>query len=583
MRRLKKLLSSHWLLLLTLSAFVFLLGLYTPGLYTNEGRYAGVAWEMVHRRDWLSPRLNGVPYLEKPPLLYWLIAVAYTLFGVSETSARLPGALSAGAGVLCTFGIGRALFTPHAGLLAALALATSFGYFIYARMILIDPLFTACVTAAFWCFLDGYLHPERRSSYLFFYLFSGLAVLAKGLLGVVIPVLAIGGLVMVTRDWKLLKELRLPLGAVLFLGVTAPWHLAVGWVNEGFFRFYFVNEHLLRFLNMRNPIDYAPLPLWLFLSMALVWGFPWSLFLPFAGRQLTPSDGETRRGRAAWIIPCWIVAVLGFFALTPARLEYYSLPVLPAFALWVGRFWDDALADPKPGARLRWPLGCLLGIGAGLFALAAMLSRQEGLTFAGLFFVADEYSRMSRQGILVPPATYTLPALQEFPPLLVLTAGLLLLGAAAAFLASLLGRSQLAFACLVGLMLGVFLASHRGIALFEAHASVRELAVALNQAHQPGDVLVVEGPYENFAGLNVYTGSPALILNGHFGDLEFGSHRPDAAARFLDDTAFTRLWRSETRVFLLTASASRVDALGGQDGPAVLRRSGYKWLLVNRR
>lgn len=583
MRWLKQPLHWHWLLLLTLSAAVFLSGLDTPGLYTNEGRYAGVAWEMIERGDWVSPRLNGVPYFEKPPLLYWLVAASYKLFGVSETSARLPVALSALAGVLCTYGIGRILFTPRAGLLAALALATSFGYFIFARIILIDLLFTACVTAAFWCFLRGYLHPERRGSYLLVYLFSGLAVLAKGLLGLVIPGLVIGGVVGVTHDWKLLKELRLPLGAVLFLAVAAPWHLAMGRANEEFFWFYFVNEHVLRFLNKRHLIDYAPLPLGLFLLMVLVWSFPWGLLLPFAGRQFIPPERDTRRGRAAWIIPCWVIAVLGFFAITPARLEYYSLPVLPAFALWVGRFWDDALADPKSNARVRWALAGLLVLSAGLIPLGAILSRLKGLALGDIFFVADEYSRMIRQGILVPPASYALPSLREFPRLLVLTAGLLLIGPAVALLASLLGRSRLAFACLTALMLGIFLVSHRGIVLFEPHASVRELAMGLNRAQRPGDVAVVEGPYENFAALNVYTRRSALVLNGRFGDLEFGSHRPEAVARFLDDEAFNRLWGSETRVFLLTTSASRVGALREQNAVVILGRSGYKWLLVNRR
>ncbi len=571
------------ILLLGLSAAVFLSGLQTPGLYDpNEGLYAEVAWEMYDRGDWLSPRFNGIPYFEKPPLLYWLIATAYTLFGVSETSARLPVALAGVAGVLATFGIGRALFTQRAGLLAALALTTSFGYFIFARVILTDLLFTACVTAAVWCFVRGYLDPARRHWYLLVYVFSGLAVLAKGLLGLVIPGLIIGGLLVVTRDWIVLKELRLPLGAVLFLAITVPWHLAVGWAHEGFFSFYFINEHVLRFLNKRHPIDYAPLPLWLFLLMALVWSFPWSLFLPFAWRQLTPPDRETRQGRATWIIPCWIVAVLGFFALTPARLEYYSLPALPAFALWVGRFWDEALADPTRRARLRWALACLLALSVGLLPLAASFPRLEGVAFYNMFSAVDAYSRDIQQGILAPPGSYTVPSFRELLPPLLLAAGVLLIGAAMALGAALFGRARLAFACLIALMLGMFPLIHRGLVLFEPHRSIRTLATELSQARRPGDVIVVEGPYENFAALNLYTRASALVLNGRFGDLEFGSHQRDAGARFLDDDGFARLWGSETRVFLLTASANRVGSLQRQEAATILGRTGHKWLLVNR-
>lgn len=582
-RRPNWLLPWRGLLLLTLSAAVFLSGLHTPGLYDpNEGLYAEIAWEMSDRGDWLTPRFNGIPYFEKPPLLYWLIAASYTLFGISEASARLPVALAAVAGALVTFGIGRVLFSPRAGLLAALALTTSFGYFIFARVILTDLLLTACLTAALWSFLRGYLDPDRRSFYLLVYVFSGLAVLAKGLLGLVIPGLIIGGLLVVTRDWALLKELRLPLGAVLFLAVTAPWHLAVGWANEGFFGFYFINEHLLRFLNKRHLIDYAPLPLWLFLAMALVWSFPWSTFLPFAWRQLIPRDQETRQGRAAWIIPCWIAAVLGFFALTPARLEYYSLPVLPAFALWVGRFWDEALADPKQRARLRWSLACLLVLSLGALPLAASFPRLEGAAFYNMFSAVDAYSRDIQQGILAPPGFYTVPSFRELLPPLLLAAGVLLIGATLAFGTALLGRTQLAFACLIALMLGIFPLIHRGLVLFEPHRSIRALATGHSPAWRPGDVIVVEGPYENFAALNVYTRASALVLNGRFGDLEFGSHRRDAGARFLDDERFSQLWGSGTRVFLLTGSASRVHSLQRQEAAAILGRTGHKWLLVNR-
>lgn len=584
MRFLKALALSPWLLLLALAAAVFLAGLGTPGLYDpNEGLYAEVAWEMYAGGDWLSPRFNGVPYFEKPPLLYWLIAAAYALFGVSEASARLPVALAGVAGVLSAFGIGRALYTARAGLLAALALTTSFGYFVFARVILTDLVLTACVTAALWSFLAGYLSPERRGAYLPLYLFLGLGVLAKGLLGIVIPGLIIGGFLLVTRDWRALKEIRLLPGSLLFLAVTVPWHLAAGRANEGFFWFYFVNEHLLRFLNKRHLIDYAPLPLWLFLPMALVWSLPWSFFLPVAWRQLLPADRESRKGQAAWLVPCWIAAVLGFFALTPARLEYYSLPALPALALWVGRFWDDEIAGRRPGAPLRWALACLLGFGLALLPLAASFPRLETVAFYNMFPAVDAYSRDIQHGILAAPGFYTVPSFRELLPPLLLAAGLFLAGTALAFGAALRGRPRLAFAALVLLMLGIFPLIHRGLVLFEPHRSVRELALGLGQTRRPGDLVVVEGPYENFAALNFYTGASALVLNGRFGDLEFGSRLPGSEARFLDEDGFSRLWGSNRRVFLLTGSPGRVEALGRQAPAAVLGRTGQKWLLVNRR
>ena len=446
----------HWFLL-ALAAIVFLLGLHTPGLYDpNEGLYAEIGWEMLRSGDWVTPRFNGVIYFEKPPLLYWLVAASYALFGVSEHSARLPVALSGLAGVLFTYGIGRILFSPRAGLLAGLALATSFGYFIFSRIILTDLVFTACVTASLWSFLRGYLDPKRRSFYLWMYVFSGLAVLAKGLLGLAVPGLTIGGLLLVTRDWKLLKELRVPLGAMLFLAVTGPWHLAAGLLNREFFWFYFVNEHFLRFLHKRHLIDYAPLPLWLFILMAFVWSFPWSLFLPFTRARLVFPHQETRRSRAVWIIPCWIVAVLGFFALTPARLEYYSLPSLPAFALWAGRFWEEALGRPKPAVRLRWSLALLAVFGIAILPLTASFPRLEGAAFYNIFPAVDAYSRDIQHGILAPPGSYTFPSFKDLLPPLHFAAGLFFLGTIASLVAALFGRPRLAFACLIAMMLGIF-------------------------------------------------------------------------------------------------------------------------------
>lgn len=570
-----------WLLPLALAVVVFLPGLGTPGIYApNEGIYADIGWEMFASGDWISPRFNGVPYFEKPILHYWLIAAAYRLFGASEVAARLPVALSAVAAVLGTFGIGRTLFGPRAGLIAAMALTTSLGQFVHARQTKTDLLLAACVTATVWCFLQGYLHGRRRA-YLLAWGCAGLGVLAKGLLGLAIPALIVGGLVLATREWRLLREVRPAPGTLVFLVVVVPWYLAVEVANRGFLWFFFVNEHVLRFLNHRHLIDYSPVPVWLFLLVAMVWGLPWSLFAPFGWRRVVPFGAALRQTRAVWIVPCWIVGVLGLFAATPARLEYYSLPILPAVALLAGRVWDDALADPSVARALRWPLAAFLGLGTGLGLLTIGLVWTGSPAFPNVFHAIDAYSRDIQEGILAAPGSYTVPPVEALLPLLALASVVLVIGSGTAIAALLRRRPGLAVVCLIGAMLGTFPAVHRGLVLFDPHRSVRELAARMEAHRRAGDVVVVEGPYENFAGLGLYTRGYALVFNGRFGDLEFGSHRPSVSPRFLDDPAFEALWNSHRRVFLLTLSASRAEALLGQQA-AVLGRSGPRWLFLNR-
>src|SRR3990172_12466574 len=248
------------LLLLLGTAAFYLARLGLAGLYDpNEGMYAEIPREMVLLRDWLTPRFNFIRYFEKPPLLYWLTALAYRFLGFSELAARLVPALAAVGGVAVTYGIGRDLWGRRAGLVSGLILATSFGYFIFSRIILTDMLFTALLAATYWGVLRGLLgETPRRIPMLLAYAAMGLAILTKGLIGLAFPVLTLGSFLLLTREWRLVRRLELLRGGAVFLAVTAPWHILVGLKNPGFFWFYFVNEHLLRFVGRRHLLDYAP-------------------------------------------------------------------------------------------------------------------------------------------------------------------------------------------------------------------------------------------------------------------------------------------------------------------------------------
>jgi 4-amino-4-deoxy-L-arabinose transferase-like glycosyltransferase len=234
--------NDRWLvlLLLGLELPIFLLGLGSPALYDpHESLYAEIAREMVVRGDWLTPHLNGTRYLDKPPLFYWLIAVSYTVFGVSEFSARLPIALAGLGGVLVTWGIGRHLFDGRSGALAGLVLTTSVGYFVFSRQLLPDMVFACFTTLSFYAFLCAAEEGRAREPWsLLAYLCLALAVMTKGFVGL-FPLVVLATYGLLSGSFHALRGLRSVWGGLLFSLLIVPWHLTMGWQHEGYFWHYF--------------------------------------------------------------------------------------------------------------------------------------------------------------------------------------------------------------------------------------------------------------------------------------------------------------------------------------------------------
>ena len=277
--------NDRWLvlLLLGLGLPIFLLGLGSPALYDpHESLYAEIAREMVVRGDWLTPHLNSTRYLDKPPLFYWLIAISYAVFGVSEFSARLPIALTGLGGVLVTWGIGRHLFDGRSGALAGLVLTTSVGYFVFSRQLLPDMVFAYFTTLSFYGFLrTGEADRARELWSLLAYLCLALAVMTKGFVGL-FPLVVLATYGLLSGSFHTRRGLRSIWGGLLFILLIVPWHLIIGWQHEGYFWHYFANEHFLRFLGRRHPIDFISLPLPIFSLVLFLWLLPWSPYLALA-------------------------------------------------------------------------------------------------------------------------------------------------------------------------------------------------------------------------------------------------------------------------------------------------------------
>ena len=219
--------------------------------HPDEGRYSEIPRAMVASGDYVTPRLNGVKYFEKPALFYWMQAGSIKLFGVNEWALRLWPALLALAGCLAVYGAGRKLFGRRAGLIAAIVLATSPLYYLLARIITLDMAVSVLLTGALLSFLLGVREPPGRTRSLYLYAFYALcaaATLTKGLIGIVIPAMVIGAWIVLLWDWRLLRAIHLPTGLLLFFVLAAPWHVLAARANPEFAQFYFIHEHFQRYL-----------------------------------------------------------------------------------------------------------------------------------------------------------------------------------------------------------------------------------------------------------------------------------------------------------------------------------------------
>jgi 4-amino-4-deoxy-L-arabinose transferase-like glycosyltransferase len=519
---------------------------------------AQIARNMLDSGDWVIARLDGVPYLEKSPAIYWMIAVSYRLFGVHDWAARIPVALAAVLLVWVTSRYGRWAFDGRAGYYAGVVLATCVGLFLFTRIQIPDVMLTLTVCLAFWAFQRATdpdeAHPNRWAAVLAATL--GVGVMLKGLIALVIPGGGILVYLVLTRrlfSGEVWKRMRVPSGAAIFLAIAAPWHILATrrmppYFNfsmhsgpgeyHGFFWFYFMNEHVLRFLNLRYPRDYNTVPRLAFWALHLLWLFPWSVYFPAVARQdFKPVD---RAGKTRLLALCWTLFLLVFFTFSTTQ-EYYSMPVYPALALLLGSTMARDDSWNLWGTRA---LGVISAMCAVCIAFLLYLSR--GLAAPGDISQALEQH----------PAAYTLSlghmgdlTIHSFAYLrteLILAGLAFLLGAAACWMVR-TTRVYLAIA----LMMVMFLhASRMALVVFDPYLSSRPLAEALLRA--PKGELVINGEYYAFSSVFFYSGRNALLWNGRRDNLEYGSYAPGSPPVFIDDRQFQSLWNSPGRYFVLS-------------------------------
>lgn len=550
---------------------------------------AQIPRNMLTSGDYVTARLDGISYLEKAPLVYWAIAGSYKIFGTRDWAARIPIALSAMALAWLTAAFGIWAFGGRAGFYAGLCIATCIGLFLFTRILIPDVMLTLTTALALWAFLRALDEEESRPRFWAFVFAAslGIGLLLKSLIAVVFPLgaavifLFLTHQFFVTRTWKRLHPFT---GLLLVLLIAAPWHILAALRNppyfaftlhsgpgqyHGFLWFFFVNEQLLRFLNLRYPRDYNTVPRLYFWSLHLVWLFPWSVYLPaIAKLSFKPVD---RAGQTRLLALCWIGFVLIFFTFSTTQ-EYYSMPCYPAIALLLG----SAMA--AAGGWIR----------RGGVALSAISACSALATFTLAFLVRNLPTPGDISSGLSPRLkTYQL-SLGHMQDLTIGSFAYLrvpLILAGIAFLIGALGtfRAVGQRAIIAAALMMVFFSHAARLAMvaFDPFLSSRPLAEALMQA--PEGKLITEGHYYEFSSVFFYANRTGLLITDRRMNLEYGSYSPGALQIFVDNSQFKELWLAPERCYLLAFQSDlpRFEQLVAPVPFNVVATSGGKALLTN--
>jgi 4-amino-4-deoxy-L-arabinose transferase-like glycosyltransferase len=530
--------------------FCFMLG-NRPLSVPDEGRYVEIPREMAVTGDYITPRLNGVKYFEKPVLFYWLEAFSIRLFGLDEFTLRLWPVAFGVFGCLAVYLAGRRLFGRRSGLLAAAVLATSPLYYGLSRVIILDMPVAVLLTASLLSFLAGVREaPGRRRRFLLwgFYAFAALAVLTKGLIGILIPALVVGAWIVLLGEWRMLKTMELPAGLVLFLLIAAPWHILAQRANQEFFDFYIVREHFLRYLTTMHSRYH---PVWYFIPVVLLGMFPWSAFLVQAVKHSLPASWKERHEhRDALFLVLWAGLVFLFFSASGSKLPPYILPVFPPLALLIGRYLSAAWESRDfPGVRA----GYHIYLAASLLLAAAFLAVP----------------------FLAPPDLTA--ALGSFVQALAFTlAG----GAAVAWTLARFRGFRHAFVAVVAAS-AVFLPVVNAAAPRVDFKSVKVIARTLKPMLKPGDEVASYGEY--YQDLPVYIERRVTVVDWK-GELDFGTRVEDTSQWMIDEETFWRRWQGPSTVYLLTNLSAYDDIRRFDDHLPLypVARDRRHILLVNR-
>jgi len=495
----------------------------------DEGRYVEIPREMVATGDYVTPRLNGVKYFEKPPLFYWLQAGSIKLFGINEWSMRLWCVFFALLGCMGAYLFGKRFYHYRVGMASCLILATSPLYYALSRLIVLDMAMTTLLSLSLFSFLLAVYTPPGWARRLWawgFYACSALGVLIKGLMALAIPGPVILIWALTANRWKNLWPAYLPSGTFIFLAIAVPWHLLVALKNPEFLHKYFIVEHVLRYttsVHMRTQH-------FLFFVPVLILGFfPWTSVLGNAIRQAlkTPSSGP--QSEIVLFLLIWAGWTFGFFSFSNSKLVPYILPCFPPLALVLGIYWDKIWQVPS--------------------------------------------SSIARQGIwafiisTVVLGTVSLIVLWRFPELIdhrphlgfdftILMGIFLALGTLAFILMRQNAlRTTLTIMPVTSVILILFLIR---VMPELQRPSIKPLAQTIQAIKEKEDII---GSYRvYYQDLPVYVDQIVTVIDVK-GEMEFGCDREDCSKWMIAEKDFLGLWKSKKRLLIITRMTELVDLL----------------------
>jgi 4-amino-4-deoxy-L-arabinose transferase-like glycosyltransferase len=504
-----------------------------PLFNTDEGRYAEIPREMLVSGNWVTPRLDGLRYFEKPPLQYWMTAAAYAIFGVHDWAARLATTLASFFTVLFAGLAAARLYGREAGWYAAVALAGSFYFGFLGHFNTLDAVLALAMSVNLFGFLLAQRAPPGSRAELAWMLVSwagaALAVLTKGLIGIILPGAVLVVYLLLRRDWGLIRRLRLPAGIVLFFAMTLPWFIAVSLANHGFLWQFFMVQQFLRFL---TPAQHRPGPWWYFIPLLVLAVLPW---LIAAARALVhPTAKLLARGRFNYtvLLWVWIVLIFVFFSASHSKLPSYILPIIPALALLIGRELARAPALPWAGAIISILVGAAV-IALAFFAPGAGFAKDADPAMLHAFL---PWIMAAGVVIAVATAIALLSRRRSFPAIV------------------LIGAAWLVATRLVML----------GGAAFGPEYSTRGLAAAVARYNRPHIPIYSVDGYQQTLPFYLRR---KMILVSYQGELDFGirNARSSLADRYLPNlAAFAARWGNESAglAFVPRKKLAEVKALG---------------------